>query len=78
MEWLQEKRFFIFTPFPLSSGENYKTTLNVPREAEMRSGGRDFTNLPLLQSSKPEMLRMSRSEKKERGWKVRKKWEEKE
>ena len=41
------------------------------RDVEMRSGG-DFTKLPLLQTqtSRPEMPRMSRNEKKERGWKV--------
>merc|ERR1712037_875697 len=44
--------------------------LQVKREEEMRSGGGDFTNLPLLQSLRPEMPRMNRLEKKERGWKV--------
>ena len=38
----------------------------------MMSAGGDFMNLPLLQTPtlRPEMPRMSRKEKKERGWKV--------
>ena len=44
----------------------------------MRTGG-DFANLPMLQktASRPEMQRMSRNEKKERGWKVGKQWKQK-
>ena len=44
----------------------------------MRTGG-DFANLPMLQktASRPEMQRMSRNEKKERGWKVGKQWKPK-